>query len=243
MRQKVTQSCLSMAVFALPLVLVVGLGGGQDTKSEKKQTGTQKEKYLKSISDKDLIASTEAVRAAMPKIEKYMEKEPARTVSPPTLGTPLPCIWISLEHLMDTEKYKGEFKQHAKKVIFPVSDKNGVAYSIEVQLKETEWKITSFGKSKSSKVLFGMRDKFAATSEIPLECFYVFSVPALHFDFLALTSQSGKTNYALIADQSAPPFTELPFKAGTFMPATDTLKKLREVAKQLDGDDREQKRD
>lgn len=192
---------------------------------------TPKGTHTTPLSPDDLKDSHNAAKAAMPKIQQYMEKEPSKSVA---LGEqPLPYVWLRLDYLKDKPLTNlMAISEKTKKAIYPVLEKQKVAYCVEVQYKKDKWEVTSFGKAANTKLLFGARDDHASKTKNPTSAYFVFSVPAMGYDFLALVPLLGEEVLIPVLDDAEAHFTK-----GEAIRADVVLKTLRDLSRNLNPKD------
>ena len=77
-----------------------------------------------------------------------------------------------------------------------------VAYCVEVQFKKDKWEVTSYGKASNAKLIFEARDDHARRKNNPTSAYFVFSVPAMGYDFLALVPLLGEAELIPVLDDA-----------------------------------------
>jgi len=191
--------------------------------------------YKVPLNLKEKAKAEKAVRAELPDIKANMGDGPGESNA--ILGEPLPYVWTRLDHLRDEAPGSDPTQlvvKGSKKLVYPLLyDNQKIAFTVESQSKKTntieKWEVVSWGKSPQQGRIFDLRSKHSTATKTPIDSYFVYSVPALNFDFLGLVGMDGKS--VLI-----PTVTDkkMGFESGKELPATEVLRRLRDAAKKLD---------
>ena len=164
----------------------------------------------------------EALHAALPQ-SRHLDLQ-VSGAAPRSLGVPFPIVGLGFQQLLSavddpTRLLAGS----TSAILFPVESQGEVVDAFLLLFRERRWRRAGYANVEITRRLVDVRARYAAQRHLPVQSFYMVSVPGE----VAFFAAYGKGKKAVLIPASTDPTIDA--VAGNAVPARKQLRKLIEV--------------
>jgi hypothetical protein len=165
------------------------------------------------------IRFAEALHAALPQSRQLDLRVPG--TAPRSLGIPFPIVGLGFQKLLSAvDNPTGVLNGSTSAILFPVESHGEVVGSFLLLFREHRWQRGGYANVEITRRLVDVRARYAAQQHLPLDGFYMVSVPGE----VAFFAAYGKGKKAVLIPASTDPTIDA--VAGRAVPAKEQLSKL-----------------
>jgi hypothetical protein len=165
------------------------------------------------------VRFADALHAALPQTRQLNLQ--ASGAAPRSLGVPFPIVGLGFQQLLGAvDDPTGLLAGSTSAILFPVESRGDVVDAFLLLFMEGRWQRAGYANVEITRRLVDVRARYAAQKRLPLESFYMVSVPGE----VAFFAAYGKGKKAVLIPASTDPTIDA--VAGNAVPAKEQLRKL-----------------
>jgi hypothetical protein len=165
------------------------------------------------------VRFAEALDAALPQSRRLNLQ--VSGAAPRSLGIPFPIVGLGFQQLLSAvDNPTGVLTGSTSAILFPIESQGEVVDAFLLLFMERRWQRGGYANVEITRRLVDVRARYAAQQHLPLDSFYMVSVPGE----VAFFAAHGKGNKAVLIPASTDPTIDA--VAGKAVPAREQLSKL-----------------